>query len=79
MPGCSRRAVHSHHIVPRSRGGSDDPENQVALCACHHLRGIHGGYIRVWGRAPGELVWEVGGSIWRGASFGTVAVEARAA
>ena len=39
VPGCSRRAVHAHHVVPRSRGGSDDPSNLVALCACHHLRG----------------------------------------
>ncbi len=76
-PGCSRRAVHSHHVVPRSRGGSDDPENLVALCACHHLRGIHGGYMRVWGRAPDDLVWEVGGRIWWGASFGRVAVEVK--
>jgi hypothetical protein len=59
-PGCSRRAVHAHHVLPRSRGGGDEPENLVALCACHHLRGIHGGYIRVRGRAPGGLTWEVG-------------------
>jgi hypothetical protein len=56
-PGCSHRAVHAHHVVPRSRGGSDDPENLVALCACHHLLGIHGGYMTVRGRAPGGLVW----------------------
>jgi hypothetical protein len=60
MPGCSLRAVHAHHVELRSHGGADTPENLVALCACHHLRGIHGGYIRVWGRAPDELVWEVG-------------------
>jgi 5-methylcytosine-specific restriction endonuclease McrA len=66
VPGCSRRAVHAHHIIPKSRGGTDDPENLVALCACHHLRGIHGGYIRVWGRAPDHLVWEVGGVVWKG-------------
>jgi hypothetical protein len=60
VPGCSRRAVHAHHVRPRSRGGSDEPWNLVALCACHHLRGIHGGYIRVRGCAPDGLVWEVG-------------------
>jgi 5-methylcytosine-specific restriction endonuclease McrA len=60
VPGCSRRAVHAHHVVPRSRGGGDEPENLVALCACHHLRGVHGGYVRVRGRAPGGLAWEVG-------------------
>ena len=60
VPGCSRRAVHAHHVVPRSRGGGDEPENLAAVCAIHHLRAIHGGYIRVRGRAPDGLVWEVG-------------------
>ncbi len=63
VPGCSRRAVHAHHVVPRSRGGSDDPSNLVALCACHHLRGIHGGYLHVSGSAPDELVWELRGGL----------------
>jgi len=62
VPGCSRRAaLHAHHIHSRAQGGSDDPANQVALCPCHHLRGIHGGYLRVRGHAPGGLVWEVAG------------------
>ncbi len=59
VPGCSRRAVHAHHVWPRWRGGSDDPSNLVALCACHHLRGVHGGHLRVRGTAPDALVWEV--------------------
>jgi HNH endonuclease len=73
--------VHAHHIVSRSRGGSDDPENRVALCACHHLRGVHGGYMRVWGLAPDQLVWEVGGRIWKDGDFGAgaAAEEAREA
>jgi HNH endonuclease len=79
MPGCSRKAVHAHHVDPRSHGGADAPENLVALCACHHLRGIHGGYIRVRGRAPDRLVWEVGGSVWRDGDFGARSAEARAA
>jgi hypothetical protein len=79
VPGCSRRAVHAHHVELRSRGGADSTENLVALCACHHLRGIHGGYIRVWGRAPDQLVWEVRGSVWRDGDFGMAAAEARAA
>ena len=58
--GCSRAAVHAHHIIPRSRGGTDDPSNLVSLCAAHHLFGIHGGRIRVTGRAPDELLWEFG-------------------
>jgi hypothetical protein len=64
--GCSRRAVHSHHIEFRSHGGSDDPENQVGLCAFHHLRCIHGGFLAVFGRAPDALTWRLGGTVWRG-------------
>ena len=60
VPGCSRAAVHAHHVVWRSRGGGDEPENLVSLCAGHHLHGIHRGYIRVSGRAPDGLVWELG-------------------
>jgi hypothetical protein len=63
VPGCSRRAVHAHHVHPRSHRGPDTDENLVALCACHHLVGIHGGFIRVRGRAPDRLVWEVAGRI----------------
>ncbi|HET9598166.1 MAG TPA: HNH endonuclease signature motif containing protein [Anaeromyxobacteraceae bacterium] len=66
VPGCSRRATHSHHIILRSQGGGDEPENQVALCAWHHLRCIHEGHLRVFGRAPHELTWILGGQLWRG-------------
>jgi hypothetical protein len=30
----------------------------ISLCSAHHLFGIHGGYLRVWGRAPDGLVFE---------------------
>jgi hypothetical protein len=60
VPGCSRAAVHAHHIVFRSAGGSDAPENLVSLCAAHHQRGIHMGRVRVRGRAPDGLRWELG-------------------
>ncbi len=66
VPGCSRRAAHAHHVTPRSHGGGDEDENLAAVCACHHLRGIHGGYVRVRGRAPHRLVWELGGRVWTG-------------
>ena len=58
VPGCSRPAVHAHHIKARSQGGTDDEWNLVSLCAAHHLHGIHSGRIRVRGRAPDALVWE---------------------
>jgi hypothetical protein len=60
VPGCSRRAVHVHHVQFRSRGGSDDDENLIGLCAAHHLQGVHRGHIRVRGRAPDGLYWELG-------------------
>jgi hypothetical protein len=60
VPGCSRRAVHAHHVIARSRGGSDDPSNLVSLCAFHHLVGVHEGYLRVSGTAPHGLTWELG-------------------
>jgi len=60
VPGCSRLATHAHHIVPVSRGGTDHPENLVGVCAAHHLHAIHRGWVRVSGRAPDRLVWELG-------------------
>jgi hypothetical protein len=59
-PGCSRPAANSHHIRFRSHGGGDGPPNRTSLCLAHHLHGVHKGYIRVRGRAPDDLVWELG-------------------
>lgn len=66
VPGCSHRAVQSHHVAFRSRGGSDDEANQISLCAFHHLRCIHGGWMRVIGEAPHALEWSVGGEVFSG-------------
>jgi hypothetical protein len=66
VPGCSRHGAHAHHIEFRSHGGGDEPPNQISLCAYHHLRCIHGGWLRVVGRAPDQLTWFLGGAIWRG-------------
>jgi hypothetical protein len=53
MIGCEyttrdRGAIHHHHIVPKSMGGSESPHNKVWLCPnCHHRiyvegsKGIH--------------------------------------
>jgi hypothetical protein len=59
VPGCSRAADDSHHVVFRSHGGKTTTENEIAVCRAHH-RGIHRGYIRVTGTAPDKLVWELG-------------------
>jgi len=64
VPGCSAEAQHAHHIRYRSRGGGDEIENRVALCAAHHLHGVHAGYLTVEGRAGEKLVWRFGGETW---------------
>jgi 5-methylcytosine-specific restriction endonuclease McrA len=62
VPGCSRAADDAHHLWFRSRGGGDEEANLASMCKPHHLRGVHGGYLRVSGRAPDGLRWELGGS-----------------
>ncbi|HYV67695.1 MAG TPA: HNH endonuclease, partial [Myxococcales bacterium] len=64
VPWCSRAADHVHHILFRSAGGTDDPSNLVSLCAAHHLHGVHKGYLRVSGKAPDGLRWEVRTPSW---------------
>jgi len=60
VPGCtSYRNLHAHHVTFRSRGGSDEDANLTTLCAAHHQRGVHGGVIRITGRAPEGLVFEL--------------------
>lgn len=59
MPGCSRPAVHAHHVVHRSAGGRDDDANLASMCAAHHLHGVHLGWIRVSGTAPDGLFWQM--------------------
>lgn len=34
--------VHAHHIVPRSQGGSNEPENTAVLCPNHHYMAHRG-------------------------------------
>ena len=60
-PGCfSRRNLQAHHIQFRSHGGSDDQENLVTICWSCHLHGIHERRLKVTGKAPDGLTWEVG-------------------
>jgi hypothetical protein len=61
VPGCSSlQNLQDHHVIFRSRGGSDDLTNRVAVCAFHHLRGIHAQRIKCEGRAPDGLTWQMG-------------------
>jgi hypothetical protein len=60
VPGCTaRRNLHGHHIVFRSHGGPDEPWNVTTLCVWHHQRGVHSGRIRIMGRAPDGLVFDL--------------------
>lgn len=50
MPGCQEPIAEYHHVLPRSRRGSDRPENIVGLCKeCH--RRVHLGEMSVVGRS----------------------------
>jgi len=62
VPACSsRRNLHDHHIIFRSRCGGNARDNRVAICAAHHQHGLHGGgYVRAWGDAPDGIHWELG-------------------
>jgi hypothetical protein len=61
-PGCTSMGtgrLEDHHVKFRSEGGSDDLSNRTSVCRGHH-RLIHEGRVRVTGRAPDELLWEMG-------------------
>jgi hypothetical protein len=60
VPGCSRRARRSHRVRGRPGSGAGEVESVVGVCVAH-LRCIGLGSVRVSGRAPGALVWELGG------------------
>jgi hypothetical protein len=61
VPGCSsRRNLHDHHVLFRSRGGDNARSNRITVCAAHHLHGIHTSVIRAWGEAPDGITWDLG-------------------
>jgi hypothetical protein len=66
-PGClARGGLAVHHVVFRSRGGSDRPENRTTLCAVHHRIGVHRGWIRCEGEAPDAITWRLPVAAFRG-------------
>jgi 5-methylcytosine-specific restriction endonuclease McrA len=43
MPGCNHtRFLEIHHIRPRARGGTHDPDNLITLCSACHRRAHQG-------------------------------------
>jgi hypothetical protein len=61
MPGCTcRRGLQVNHVDERGQGGCNETWNCHAVCAPHHLQGIHGGRASVRGRAPLGIVWRIG-------------------
>ncbi len=61
VPGCSSRcSLHDHHLLYRSRGGGNERTNRTAVCAAHHLHGIHTSAVRAWGTAPHDVHWHLG-------------------
>jgi hypothetical protein len=58
VPACtSRRNLHDHHLLFRSRGGGNARDNRITVCVWHHLHGLHGGRVRARGRAPARVYW----------------------
>jgi hypothetical protein len=50
VPACtSRRNLHDHHLLFRSRGGGNARDNRITVCVWHHLHGLDGGRVRAWG------------------------------
>jgi hypothetical protein len=61
VPACSGRTnLHDHHVVFRSRGGTNERSNRITVCAAHHLHGLHGHRTRAVGTAPDAIHWELG-------------------
>lgn len=60
-PGCSsRKNLEVHHIIFRSNGGTNDDWNLITLCHTHHHHAVHGHTMRITGKAPYSLTWEIG-------------------
>lgn len=38
VAGCNTQATHVDHIIPKSVGGTDEPENLQAMCQSHNLK-----------------------------------------
>ena len=52
-----RKTLEVHHIVFRSRGGSDEPGNLICLCRMHHAL-VHRGICSISGTVGVDLKFE---------------------
>ena len=59
VPGCSRKASRHYHVLYGCDRAEDGGENIVWVCATH-LYILRRGWVRVRGRAPDRLRWELG-------------------
>jgi hypothetical protein len=60
-PGCtSRKNLDDHHLVYRSRRGSDALDNRTCPCRFHHYQGEHGELASCRGKAPLGILWRLG-------------------
>ncbi|MGH3496693.1 MAG: DUF222 domain-containing protein [Nocardioidaceae bacterium] len=58
VPGCDRRHVQIHHVIPWAQGGTTDVSAMIAACHRHH-RMIHGALLRVAISAHGRVrAWD---------------------
>ena len=63
-PVCSsRKNLNAHHIKHRSRGGGDEEDNLLSVCATCHLFGIHEGRLAVEPPAH-DPTWLLGADRW---------------
>ena len=69
---CDARASDLHHVIPRSQGGTNYPDNLISVCRCHHMV-LHGNTIPGidWTReelqqAAVEYVCDYYADTWRG-------------
>ena len=60
VPGCTVRGGSAHHLRFRSQLGPDEMWNLLFLCYLHHIPGVHRRCIRVSGRVPERVVFELG-------------------
>lgn len=71
------KTTHTHHIVPKHMGGSDDPSNLVELTVEEHAE-AHRVLFEQYGRWQDQAAWQLlSGRVGRDAILKTFAIEAK--